>query len=121
MITPPPDYKGKTYIGGRYVYEHRFLVEQKIGRLLEHGEIIDHINGNKLDNHLENLQILTPILHGKKHRIYKENNVRCKICGKGFRTRPAKKKLNKIFFCSRKHYRQYVKKYNSFRGKNILE
>ena len=52
MVTPPDGYDGTTYIGGRYVYEHRLLMEQKIGRLLRPGEIIHHKDGDRLNNNI---------------------------------------------------------------------
>lgn len=36
---------------------HRHLMEQQLGRRLESREHIDHINGNKLDNRIENLRL----------------------------------------------------------------
>lgn len=41
----------------RQLPEHRHIMEQHIGRMLRHDEHIDHINGNKLDNHIDNLRI----------------------------------------------------------------
>lgn len=117
MVTPPEGYLGKTYIEGRYVYEHRLLMEQKIGRLLIKGEVIDHIDGNRLNNKIENLQILNPISHNKKHYVYLKDNAKCIVCNKMFRLRPCKLKNKSIFFCSREHYKQYVKDNNWGRKK----
>lgn len=74
-------------IEGRYVYEHRFVMEQQIGRFLETNEHVHHINGNKADNRVKNLQLLSNSehhrLHGKKkgkeiHRIMIEGKLKKK-------------------------------------------
>ena len=47
---------------------HRHLMEIKLGRKLTRGEVVHHINGDPLDNRIENLQLMTyrehNILHG---------------------------------------------------------
>lgn len=44
-------------VDGRNVYMHRYIMENVLGRSLESHEEIDHINGNSIDNRLENLRI----------------------------------------------------------------
>lgn len=52
---------------GRYIAEHRYNLEQKLGRLLNHNEVAHHINENKKDNRFENLEVLTRAEHNRKH------------------------------------------------------
>jgi hypothetical protein len=48
---------------------HRRLMEKKLNRKLVKGEIVHHINGNKQDNRLENLQLMTAKEHYKLHVV----------------------------------------------------
>lgn len=57
MIPAPDYYTGKKYIKNRYVYEHRLIVEKFLGRLLNENETVHHIDKDKLNNRLENLEI----------------------------------------------------------------
>jgi hypothetical protein len=55
-------------VGGERYLEHRYVMEQEIGRKLTEEEIVHHINGDKLDNRLENLQITNRADHIEMHR-----------------------------------------------------
>lgn len=56
------------HIGNKVVREHRFVVESHIGRRLEDGEIVHHKNGNRTDNRIKNLEIMTQADHVRHHR-----------------------------------------------------
>ena len=66
MIKAPLGYNGKIYSTG-YIYEHRYVLEQKIGRYLESDEIAHHLNENKNDNRPENLGIKEKTEHNSFH------------------------------------------------------
>lgn len=50
-----------------YVFEHRVVMEMKIGRYMYAGEVIHHKNGIKHDNRLENLEVMTNGEHVTHH------------------------------------------------------
>ena len=50
-----------------YVREHRLVIEENIGRILLESEVVHHIDGNSLNNSLENLQLMTFTEHCRLH------------------------------------------------------
>lgn len=61
-------------INGKYVYEHRYIVEKLIGKKLKSDEVVHHIDGNKLNNKIENLKIMNKIEHDRFHTTIRRNN-----------------------------------------------
>lgn len=75
---------GSTTIIGGYVYEkvfhggrnhkgwtqkHRLIVERSIGRKLETGECVHHIDGNKTNNDLSNLLLMSNKNHNRMNML----------------------------------------------------
>ncbi len=52
---------------GSYSKEHRVVMEQYLGRKLKKGETIHHIDGNKLNNNINNLALFNT--DGEHHRL----------------------------------------------------
>ena len=63
--------EGRVYRNGvcREVKQARWFMEQYLGRRLYPSEIIHHINGDRQDNRLENIEIRTKGSHTKEHNL----------------------------------------------------
>lgn len=66
-------YKG-TDING-YIFEHRYVMEQFLGRHLNKDEVVHHINENKTDNRIENLKLMT----NSEHTIFHNTGTKMSI------------------------------------------
>jgi transposase len=49
--------------------QHIVITEQHIGRRLQRGEVVHHINGIKTDNRIENLRLMTNVEHSRLHSL----------------------------------------------------
>lgn len=76
------NYKHKLYMENEYLvgYEkgynkkgnykvHRKIMEDYLGRRLNKNEVVHHIDGNKTNNDINNLQVMTRAEHSKYHRL----------------------------------------------------
>lgn len=86
-------------------------MENKIGRILDRNEIVHHINEDKSDDNIENLELISRSEHSKKHvkdKVKPSTILTCP-CGKIFeikllsqlKHRLAKSKSSKLY-CSSK-------------------
>lgn len=62
----------------RCVYEHQIVMEQHIGRYIRKGEVVHHIDGNKTNNDISNLLLLSNADHAKLHGIINRGRKRMK-------------------------------------------
>jgi hypothetical protein len=115
LIQVPKGYEGKVVINGRYLYRYRYRMEQKLGRLLSSNEFVHHINGDKTDDRLENLQLTNQqehaILHSKGRAFVV---LICSYCGKEILREKRNIKNLKNFcdgVCSIKYYKPSKKLY----------
>lgn len=88
-----------------YVLEHRVVMENHLGRMLEPNEVVHHENEDKHDNRISNLKVMTLSDHSKLHaRSPKMISLECDYCGKSFERRRNQRSAVKGYkrsFCSR--------------------
>lgn len=71
--TGRPHHKYKhIYVDGKRVREHRWVMEQHLGRKLERCEHVHHINDDSSDNRIENLEVLSNSDHQRKEHLFRK-------------------------------------------------
>lgn len=67
IVTTNGGYRMITVGKHKMMLEHRLVMEKHLGRKLKTFEHIHHIDGNKLNNKISNLEITNVIDHAKEH------------------------------------------------------
>ena len=87
-----------------YVLLHRVVMENYLGRLLNENEIVHHKDGNKKNNDISNLEVMTASEHVSHHNRTvgrKFAIVRCPNCNNVFERDNWNVGKGKLTFCSR--------------------
>lgn len=92
------------FVNGRQKYEHRQVMEHFLGRELEPHEEVHHASGDKLDNRISNLRIVSRAQHMKIHAVtngWSRKHPACVECG------TTERRHNCWGFCSRCYNAEY--------------
>ena len=92
----------KVTIDGVCLLAHRYIWEQQNGPVPA-GMLVHHINHNKIDNRIENLELMSPGDHSRHHNQKHPTIKTCVVCAEEFEPHPTKRKRAKT--CSRDCFR----------------
>lgn len=95
-------------VNGKQSYDHRLIMEEHLERKLKSSEVVHHIDGDKLNNDIKNLKIMSIDEHTLKHKDKNTSYkiIKCGFCGCEFKMREKlynfKMKNQERFYCSYK-------------------
>lgn len=95
-----------------YVLHHRVVVENYLGRMLEEWEVVHHRDGNKKNNNIDNLEIMSREEHARHHSSTGRTCVEliCPNCGVVFSKEKRNIRDKQAPKCSRKCNGEYSRK-----------
>lgn len=85
-------------VDGKKIPEHRFVMEQHLGRPLKSTEVVHHIDHNRLNNAIENLQLIKSNSEHRKIHFERYRNDTHKQCNHCLEIKPRQQfyKINKL-------------------------
>ena len=79
-------------VNGKKYDEHRYIMEQHLGRKLKRHEVVHHIDGNTYNNNVDNLKLTTLKEHSRFHMKGRRPNINKEdLIKNGRKNRPAAK------------------------------
>jgi len=97
----------RRFVNEKEYYEHRLIMENYLGRKLLSTECVHHINYDRTDNKIENLQLMSNNEHAKMTigpKKYYPEPKKCKSCDKDYKynNKSGIKQFNLSKYCSNK-------------------
>ena len=85
----------KISVDGETLLLHRYVMACHLGRQIPTGMVVHHVNGDRLDNRIENLELMTHQQHSEHHNQKHAKVYDCAVCGASFEPHPTKRARQK--------------------------
>lgn len=85
---------------GERIFEHRFVMEQHLGRKLRDDEFVHHKNRIKDDNRLDNLEVLSHAEHMAEHAHDHWMDIVCPVCMETYKRELHRVDHDQPMYCS---------------------